>query len=169
MNQVFDLCKPLIGQLVWSVRKGLGTFLTMEFGLPHLAVREPISPMVAESGKVKRNLSRRRVFVEGDWHFWIQDTRWRLRTEGGVVDYNSDVSESVNECLLDLEGQRLLSLEMREDNTIDLIFDLGGNLEVGGSLVGLSETQWSLHHWQGTVTSFKADGTLTVEREARTD
>jgi hypothetical protein len=65
MEQVRNLWKPLIGQLVWSVRRGVGSFLTMEFGAPHLSIREPITPKAARSAKVRRALSRRRVFVEG--------------------------------------------------------------------------------------------------------
>ena len=165
MNQVLDLYKPLIGQLAWSVRRGVGTFLTLEFDLPHLLVTEPRMSN-AESAKIRRMASRRRVFVEGDWHFWIRDTRWRLRTAGGVIDHDSDLSD--NECLKDLEGQRLLSVEMREESVLELTFDLGGKLELGGPLDG-EETQWSLYHWQDMAAHFEADGTLTVERKAMPD
>jgi hypothetical protein len=33
---------PLIGRFAWSVRNSFGTYLTMEFGSPHLHVRDPI-------------------------------------------------------------------------------------------------------------------------------
>jgi hypothetical protein len=44
----------------------------MEFGAPHLVVREPITPSLDSSDRVKRILRRRRVDVTGDWHFWVE-------------------------------------------------------------------------------------------------
>ncbi|PJI44395.1 MAG: hypothetical protein CTR53_01420 [Ferrovibrio sp.] len=47
--------RPLIGQLVWSVRKGHGTFLTMEFGAPHLDVvgrRKPMQMLRRKPGVI---------------------------------------------------------------------------------------------------------------------
>jgi hypothetical protein len=40
-QQVQDLFKPLLGQFAWSVDGGVGSMLTLEFGAPHIIVREP--------------------------------------------------------------------------------------------------------------------------------
>ena len=45
----------------WGVRQGLGTALHLQFGQPHLEVRQPNKSATRES------LKRRSVYVEGDW------------------------------------------------------------------------------------------------------
>src|SRR5665213_1331063 len=61
-----DAFLPIVGQVAWSVRRGYGTFLTMEFGSPHLIIREPIVASSDASDRVKRNLAKRRVSIVGD-------------------------------------------------------------------------------------------------------
>lgn len=53
-QQVEDLFKPLLGQAAWSVRGGVGSMLTLEFGAPHIIVREPIVARPGRSEKVRR-------------------------------------------------------------------------------------------------------------------
>jgi hypothetical protein len=72
MEEVINSFAPLVGELVWQARRGHGSFLTMEFGWPHLLVREPISAVHSVSARVRRNLERRAVAIVGDWHFWVQ-------------------------------------------------------------------------------------------------
>jgi hypothetical protein len=48
-QQVQDLIKPLLGQSAWSVHGGVGSMLTLEFGAPHIRIREPIVPRAATS------------------------------------------------------------------------------------------------------------------------
>ena len=43
-QQIQDLFKPLLGQFAWNVRGGVGSMLTLEFGAPHIIVREPDRP-----------------------------------------------------------------------------------------------------------------------------
>jgi len=66
-QKIQDLFRPLIGEMAWDVRCGHGSFLTMEFGQPHIAVRDPVVASPGRSDRVQRNLGRRRVFVVGDW------------------------------------------------------------------------------------------------------
>src|SRR5947208_1815748 len=147
MEQVGNLWKPLIGQMAWLVRRGVGSFLTMEFGAPHLSVREPITPTATHSAKVRRDLLRRRVFVEGDWHFWIQYADWALRTNEGSLDHNNTIGSALDQCLIDLEGQRLISVGPESiAHSIAFTFDLGAVLEIGPS-AEIPDTQWSLHSW----------------------
>ena len=41
MKQIKEFFTRFIGQPVWQVRGGHGSFLTMEFGAPHLLVSSP--------------------------------------------------------------------------------------------------------------------------------
>jgi hypothetical protein len=60
-QQISDLLKPLLGQLAWNVSGGVGSMLTLEFGAPHITVREPIVPRAARSERARRLLRRRHV------------------------------------------------------------------------------------------------------------
>lgn len=162
MERVKESWQPLIGRLVWCVRRGHGSFLTMEFGRPHLAVREPI---VSSSSfeKVRRNLARRGVDVQGDWHFWVQYGDWRLRTSGGTLDSRNEPGATLDECLRDLNGQRLSSVERgASPNSCTWTFDLGAILDVWPS-AEIDDDQWSLHRWNGQIAAYGRDGRLTFE------
>src|SRR5215213_6024148 len=76
---------PLIGLAAWSVRIGHGSFLTLEFGTPHLSVREPIVAKPGASEKVRKALARRRVRPVGEWHLWIYCWHWRVWSEGAEI------------------------------------------------------------------------------------
>lgn len=55
----------------WSVKQGHGSFLTFEFGEPHLKIVEPRPAEGITCQKVRRDFSNRKVIVHGDWHLWI--------------------------------------------------------------------------------------------------
>lgn len=158
---------PLIGQLVWNVKRGVGTFLTMEFGAPHLSVREPIVPKSAVSPRGQRALRRRRVFVEGDGHLWIQHADWKLETAHGMLASADHVDTELDEALLDLDGQRLQSAVVESAaNRWQLKFDLGATLDIWPAKYE-AEVLWSLHAWNGHITVCRQDGSCFDEEAER--
>src|SRR5690349_21194900 len=92
-QQAQNLLRPLLGQLAWHVRGGYGSFLTLEFGQPHIEIREPINPSPDHSARVQRNLLRRRAFIVGDWHLWIQYCDWTISVPGGSLT-SKDIGSS---------------------------------------------------------------------------
>jgi len=162
MDQVFDLWSPLIGRLAWGVRRGHGSFVTMEFGLPHLVVREPMESR-SRFSKVQRLLKRRAVYVEGDWHFSIVYGDWKLTTVNGVLSSEDGPNSALDEVLHDLDGQRLISLE-RGDRPASYVwkFDLGGILEISPS-VDIPDDLWTLHRFNKDIIACGPDGWLTSE------
>jgi len=164
MEQIKDLFAPLVGQLVWHVQRGVGTFLTLEFGMPHLSIREPISPKSASSPKVRRNLRRRGVYVTGDWHLWVQYGDWILSTSCGVLSSDDDPDSPMDECLRDLDGQRLMSVDPgTKRNSCIFSFDLGGSLEIWPS-DEIADDQWGLYIWNGDIVSYSNQGELTFTK-----
>lgn len=83
---VQKLLEPLIGLLCWIPRQGHGTGITIEFGEPHLSVQEPMTAVGPATDRVRKVLSRRRVFIVGDWHLWIRDAKMLIETETGYAD-----------------------------------------------------------------------------------
>src|ERR1700676_478999 len=69
---------PLIGLPAWFIQRGHGSFLTLEFGAPHLEIREPkvVRPDMDE--RVAALLRRRQVSLGGEWHLWIYCCHWRV-------------------------------------------------------------------------------------------
>jgi len=138
----------LIGQLVWQVRRGVGTFLTMEFGQPHLSVREPIEPRHSTAPRVRRDLRRRRVSLAGDWHLWIQHADWKIDAANASLRSDDEPDAGRDEVLRDLDGQKLLSAEVDPAGKWTLRFDLGATVEIWPARYDADEL-WSLHPWQG--------------------
>lgn len=133
----------LINQLTWNVKRGVGTFLTMEVGNPHLSVREPIA---AKDGQrpAHRRLRHRRVHIVGDWHLWIQHSDWTLTTGSGSLSSDDPIDSTGDEVLKDLDGQKLISIESTSKDRWTLSFDLGGRLEIRPANYDAKEL-WSLH------------------------
>lgn len=163
MDQLRDFWKPLIGRMAWGVGRGHGSAFHIEFGEPHLVVREPIAPAQAATAKTRRLLQRRSVHVQGDWTFWVNYADWVLRTREGVVTSADDPSSPLNQCLRDLEGQKLMSIAAgARPHSCVVTFDLGAILELWPA-ADMQDDQWSLHVWNGPVASFRHDGRLAVE------
>jgi hypothetical protein len=78
--QLDEMLGLLVGQFVWAVKRGHGTFLTMEFGKPHLVVREP-SASTSQNPQVSKLLARRMVGVIGDMSLWVRDAQWAILTK----------------------------------------------------------------------------------------
>jgi hypothetical protein len=105
---------PMVGQFVWCVRRHDGTFLTMEFGSPHLTVREPIAASSGAPQEVKKQLARRRISIVGDWHLWIMYAEWEIHTASYSMR-SQDVEFALIEAALnELDGQILLSADPGE-------------------------------------------------------
>src|SRR5689334_12556335 len=99
MTDTTTVFAPLIGRLVWQVKRGVGSMLTMEFGEPHLRVHEPVEPLYRRSPKVVRLQRRRRVFPKGDWHFWIEYAAWKITTANFSLDSDAPIGGEYEECL----------------------------------------------------------------------
>ena len=164
MEQIKKFFASFIGQMVWQVRRGHGSFLTMEFGAPHLSVREPIVPNPDTCGRVRRNLQRRHVDITGDWHFWVQYGEWRLSTDDGALTSDDSPGTPFDECLRDLEGQRLVAVEPgTRERSCAFSFDLGGSLEIWPS-IEIPDDQWSLYSVDGDIVTCDDNGALVFEK-----
>lgn len=95
-----------------------------------------------------------------------------------MSDYSVDSRSaglSSDECLLDLNGQRLVAVASGSlPNSWKFAFDLGGALEVWPSTAyEATDDLWSLHGWNGEVADLRiiaalqSDGTIVFEKAAR--
>ncbi|WP_144113622.1 hypothetical protein [Paraburkholderia sp. BCC1886] len=161
-NAFSDIC----GLHVWQVRKGVGSFITMEYGYPHLQISEPHLSRSA-SPDVRELANRRRVIVSGRWHLWIHMCNWTICSNGVWLADNEASDGAINDALQHLDGQILLSVEVVPQNVKTVFrFDLGGELATWPYLNEgeRSDEQWLLYDYESKkVETLKGDGTWCRE------
>jgi len=155
MNQIKRSFARLLGMPCWGVSRGFGSFLTLEFGSPHLVVREPMPPTAEASARVKQLLARRSVHVRGRWHLWIHSCQWRVVTKGRVVgDWTTP--RRIERAARELNGQKLQDVTVgRRGAGTHFAFDLGAELET--KPYDRSSEQWFLYEPDGRVLTWRAD------------
>lgn len=83
----------VIGQKAWGVERGIGRFVTIEFGQPQ--------PPKRPYGK-----------SHGEWHLWVYGGAWRLERGGQVLVASEDASSKIEAEICCLEGCVLQSFEV---------------------------------------------------------
>jgi hypothetical protein len=153
---------PLIGLPAWNVKKGHGSFLTFEFGTPHLYIREPREPIAelsTQDSPMRRQLQRRLVVPHGDWHLWIYCCHWRC-SENGIERSMSESSDAeIIAAAKSMDGQRLISIVVDPTAGRSLFhFDLGATLETWPYGDDANDEQWFLFTPSKYVLGYRADG-----------
>jgi hypothetical protein len=146
----------LYGKPCWGVNPGVGSFLTLDFGRPHLEIREPIVARKSSSATVRKHLARRTVCVHGEWHLWIYCCNWELRS-GATRIGDSSTKLRIRRAAEFLDGQSLtgFSISPRNANCV-FEFDLGATL-ITRPYDKRSE-QWLLFEPSHRVLILRADG-----------
>jgi hypothetical protein len=156
-RQLSSIKKPfieLLGSPCWGVKVGHGSFLTLEFGSPHLVVREPASAPMAPS-RVQRVLARRSALVRGDWLLWIQHCQWWVKTNGKLIGDWTTARRSAR-AAAELSGQELRAVRLASRGSGAVFtFDLGSELETRP--YDRSSEQWLLFRPDGRVLIWRAD------------
>jgi hypothetical protein len=156
---------PLIGLPAWSVRKGHGSFLTLEFGPPRLEVREPIMASPDASDRVRARLARRQVIPRGEWHLWIYCCHWRVLTGGTQIAWSDASDSEIDAAAGELDGRTLTDVEADPTRgTSKFSFEQGASIETWPYDDGNDE-QWMLYMKSGGVLSYRADGSYSLDPE----
>jgi hypothetical protein len=155
MNQIERSFAKLRGKLCWGVKRGFGSFLTLEFGTPRLVVREPHASTRAVSRRVQKLFARRLVSARGRWHLWIYCCEWRVSTNGIVIG-DSSTRRRIDRAARELNGQKLLDVIVNPRGARTcFVFDLGAKLET--KPFDRSSEQWLLYEPNGRVLAWRAD------------
>lgn len=157
----FDPADPIgsafadvIGKPCWLARRGHGSFLTFEFGQPHLQIREP---MVASSSQLLR---RRGISVHGEWHLWIYCCEWRILEDGRVIAHSEGSDGEIDKAVRRLDSQKLTAVAVAPATGASRL-DFEGDLILATSR--MDETDHSCENWMlntpdGYWLSYRADG-----------
>lgn len=154
--QIEEIFRALYGKPCWNVKPGHGSFLTMEFGEPHLEIREPIVAGADASPDVREDLARRRVYVHGDWHLWIYCCDWQVFCGQKRIGDSSTKANMLPAADF-LDGQALLNVSVSPCDARSIFeFDLGGRLET--QPYDHESEQWMLFEPSHDVLTVRADG-----------
>ena len=119
------------GELVWFVRLSADNVLRMDFGSPHLKIREPNPHASGNSQAVIDALGRRMVTPTGKWHLFISEGEWSVTTKFYACSRSDTNAEHINATLRQLDGQRLVNVNRKnERHGWSLEFDLGAILHI---------------------------------------
>lgn len=154
--QFESIFRNLYGKPCWGVKPGHGSFLTLEFGEPHLEIREPIIASKNASPEIRAHLARRRVYVHGQWHLWINCCNWQVFSGTECVGSSSSSTE-IRRAAEFLDGQALtrFSISLPGGNC-EFQFDLGASLRT--QPYDTESEQWLLFEPSRTVLILRADG-----------
>jgi hypothetical protein len=162
MNQITRCFGELQELPCWGVQRGHGSFLTFEFGDPHLRIREPVTAGPGTSARVARLLSRRRVHARGAWHLWIYCCDWRASENGKLIGDCSS-RRSIDRAAEFLCGQKLVDVNVvARGMRCTFQFDLGGRLET--KPYDRRSEQWMLYEPSGHVLTVRADKTFSYSK-----
>lgn len=154
--------RKLYGRPCWRATQGYASFLTLEFGKPHLEVHEPTVATGCVSAKVRKNLARRRVFIHGEWHLWIYRCDWEVFSGAKRVG-DSRTSARISRAAKFLDGQKLISLSISPRKVQCVFkFDLGGTLKTRP--LDEDGEQWKLFDPLHKVLTVRADGCYAYHR-----
>lgn len=154
--QIEKILRRVYGKPCWGVSPGVGSFLTLEFGRPHLEIREPIIAGKSASTKVRELLARRAVHLHGEWHLWIYCCDWELRSGARRIG-DSSTKLRIRRAAEFLDGQKLrgFSISRRKVNCV-FEFDLGATLSTRP--YDKRSEQWLLYEPSHKVLVLRADG-----------
>jgi len=160
--QIESVFKRIYGKPCWGVKPGFGSFLTLEFGKPHLEVREPIVANKAASPKVREELARRGVYVHGEWHLWIYCCDWEVLSGSKRIG-DSSAKRKIRCAAEFLDGQELtrFSISPRKVSCV-FEFDLGATLKTRP--FDNESEQWFLYEPSHKFLSVRADGRYQYKR-----
>ncbi len=154
--RVESVVKRLYGKPCWGVTPGFGSFLTLEFGKPHLEVREPVAANKGTPAKVQKVLASREVHVHGEWHLWVYCCAWEVFSGGKHIG-GSTTKAKIRRAAEFLNGQKLTRFSILLPKVRCVFeFDLGATLTTRP--YDKESEQWLLYEPSHRVLSVRADG-----------
>src|SRR5579859_3417919 len=126
---IADAFGPIFGKPCWNVHQGHGSFLTFEFGEPHLTIRPVRENLYVFSPTVKRKWMHRFVNVGGDWHLCIYCCNWSILLDEKQAAHSESKRDRIARAVRMLNGQALTQVAVDPTDARTLFeFDFGGSL-----------------------------------------
>ena len=147
--------RPLIGLPCWNARRSHGSIMMMEFGEPHLRIREP-------KGKLRNRL----VIPRGQWGLFIYLCNWIIDNGDNRIAHSESANEEMDNAIAFLDGQSLVSVNKGPRHAaLEFCFDLAGRIRTFPYEQDSDEEQWTLYEPNGWALNCTASGELRRIRE----
>jgi hypothetical protein len=154
----------------WNVEVGVGSFITMEFGEPHLHVTT-VQRRHTYLADAPAETEQRGAWVRGQWHLWIYCCRWSLTLHDAPISHHETTPPTMSRALRLLNGQMLTDVQVSDDATTTFTFDLGCVLTTRPAPLVVYDgdvvEQWFLYQPSGEVLALWGDGRVSRSSEPR--
>ena len=152
MNEPERVFREVVGQICWGSEYDSQLNLSLNFGDPHLWIREPRPDSKSEAMK------RRRARAVGEWWLWVYIARWSLSVDGHHVTGRSS-QKKMRQALGRLDGQKLSDVRVNpRSGATDLEFDLGAKLQIRRWNRTDTDDLWILYQPTGFALAVTSDG-----------
>ncbi len=110
------------GLCCWNLQNVHGSWISLNFGKPHLVIEEPKPTSSSERRRELRNATLR-----GDYWLWLELCHWNITFKNkDIANSESDKTE-IRKALSVIDGQILNKIEITANPvTTNFFFDLGG-------------------------------------------
>ncbi len=154
---------PVIGLPCWGAVRVHGSIVSLEFGIPHLIVREP-RVSTAASVQVRQRAAERLVKPVGEWNLTVFACHWHIVLTGDELANDDSSHEQIEAATRRLNGQKMtmVALDAVARKTA-FTFDLGATLTTWPYEADDDE-QWSLYQPGRRVLTYRADGCYSSGR-----
>lgn len=116
---------PLNELPCWNATAEYGSWIRLQFGAPHLNIRE------GNPASTISSMKRRAVFVAGDFELWIEMGAWEMFENGKRVFHSEQPRNQLRRAAGRLNGQKLLKVELVVHPMATVFsFDEGSQLKV---------------------------------------
>lgn len=158
MNIVEANLQELFDVICWDAKWDFNLNLSINFGQPHLRIREP-KEVQTDKENIRNFFRLRQVTLRGDWLLWISDGYWKLSIKDFGVVTSASAYKPKSMALSRLEGQKLIGASVHADTVAtNLDFDLGAKLSIRRTRIKSDDDIWSLYKPNGYVLSVRSDG-----------
>ena len=132
----------------WQVRWDRQVGLDMNFGRPHMELRQPRESL-SRSPRVRAHSARRGVHLHGTHWLVVYPGRWRLTLADGLTVRDTSSAKRLDMAVARLSGELLEGIAIHsQTGRTDFFFDLGGHMTVRWPRAHAADKDhelWSLH------------------------
>jgi hypothetical protein len=121
IQAIHEKLQPIIGLPAWRVWKGIGSFVTFEFG-------EPVT---------------KRGYTHGEWSLWVQHAAWRIESADEFIAGCEDSNQRIDEGLKQLENVPIRSIVVSRP-ALDTVITFENGMRL---LTFTRDTQDDRQHW----------------------
>jgi hypothetical protein len=127
-----NFLKPFIGKHVWDSRKGHGSFLTFNLGIPSLDISKPKIETVFGKSAIKfpkDSYESRNIHLRGEQFIWVFCSNWIINVDNKPIAYNESPDKVILNAVDFLDSQIVKEININcQKLTAKIQFDLKGEL-----------------------------------------